>query len=194
MHLTALDPVHRYGVIYADPPWSFRDKAAAGQRGAGFKYPLMPDNEILALPVSNLAADNSALLMWCPSSRLDFGLEVIEAWGFRFKTIAFTWAKLTRNGHRWNFGMGHWTRNQVEHVLLGIKGKPKRADAGVRQLFEAPVREHSRKPAGIRGQIETLFGDVPRIELFAREQTPGWDAWGNQSKLFDSPQQQLFTR
>jgi N6-adenosine-specific RNA methylase IME4 len=101
---------------------------------------------------------------------------VMRAWGFTYKTVAFVWTKVTGEGSH-AIGMGHWTRANAEFVLLGTRGRPKRASASVRQIVEAPRADHSAKPAQVRGAIEELIHGR-RIELFARERVPGWDAWG----------------
>lgn len=171
----------KYSLIYADPPWSYRDKANAGKRGAGHKYPTMGDLDIEAMGgwVYNLAADDCALAMWATFPRIDAALEVMASWGFKYKTVAFTWVKTTKTGKPF-WGMGNWTRANAEVCLLGIRGRPKRVSAAVHSVITAPVREHSRKPDEARDRLVQLLGDVPRIELFARQRAPGWDAWGNQ--------------
>ncbi len=178
-----------YGLIYADPPWTYNDKCHAGERGAGYKYDLMTLEEIKGLRpmIDSLAAPDCLLAMWwVPPQPLE-ALEVVKAWGFTFKTMkGFTWHKLTKNG-RDHFGMGNWTRANTEDCLFAVRGKPKRADAAVRQIITAPKREHSRKPDEARTGLEKLLGDVPRIELFARQSFPGWDAWGNQVPAAEGP-------
>ena len=107
-------------------------------------------------------------------------LKVIEAWGFTYKSIAFQWVKQNRSGNGYFFGLGRWTRGNTEPCLLAVKGKPKRISAGVGQLVFSPLRKHSQKPDEVRDRIVELMGDLPRIELFARETAPGWDSWGNE--------------
>ena len=107
-------------------------------------------------------------------------LDVIEAWGFTYKTVAFCWVKQNRRGEGLFMGLGNWTRSNAEVCLLAIKGKPKRINATVRSIVVAPVENHSKKPEEIRTRIVELMGDLPRIELFARQTAPGWDAWGNE--------------
>jgi N6-adenosine-specific RNA methylase IME4 len=91
----------------------------------------------------------------------------------------FDWVKMTKSNKLF-FGMGFWTRQGLENCLIAIKGKPKRIDAGIRAVILAPAEEHSKKPDEARKRIVKLMGDLPRIELFARESTPGWDVWGNE--------------
>lgn len=170
----------KYSLIYADPPWMYRDKCHSGQRGAGYKYPCMGLQEICALPVSSIAADDCLLAMWWVPPMPVEALQVVAAWGFTVKTMCgFTWHKLTKNGST-HFGMGNWTRANAENVLFAVRGKPKRVDAGVSMMVTSRVGMHSAKPGEIRDRLVRLMGDVPRVELFARSVTPGWDVWGNQ--------------
>ena len=168
-----------YSVIYGDPPWTYRDKAVAGERGASFKYPVMTLEEIKALPVASIAAPDSLLFLWSTCPQIPSALQVVDAWGFTFKTVAFVWVKATASGLLC-WGMGSWTRANAEVVLLGSRGHPKRCSASVHQILTSERRAHSQKPDEIRGRIVQLCGDVPRIELFAREKMAGWDTWGNE--------------
>lgn len=170
----------RYTLIYADPPWQYRDKASAGKRGACHKYPVMTLEAIKALPVQQIAADDCLLAMWWVPPMPREALDVVSAWGFTLKTMCgFTWHKKTVNGKD-AFGMGNWTRANAESCLFAIRGKPKRVCAGVSQMIVAQVGRHSEKPAIVRDRLLTLLGDVPRVELFARATSPGWDVWGNE--------------
>lgn len=181
-----LDDLHgqRFSIIYADPPWAFQTYRKGGtSRSAEMHYPCMDLASIKAMPVAELAAEDCCLFMWASDPMLPQALEVMAAWGFTFKTVAFTWAKTTARGN-WHFGGGYWTRCNPEMVLLGTRGAPKRASASVRQLVVAPVREHSRKPDDVRDRIVALCGDVPRLELFARSAAPGWTSWGNEVGRF----------
>lgn len=170
----------KYQIIYADPPWSYKDKAAAGKRGASFKYPVMSIEDIKKLPIKDLAADDCALFMWVTMPKLNEVFSVIEAWGFEYKTVAFTWVKKNKKSDSWFWGMGRWTRANAELCLLATKGKPKRVSAGVHSILDDPVMRHSQKPDSARQRIVELMGDIPRIELFAREKVEGWDSWGNE--------------
>lgn len=174
-------PAKKYQVIYADPPWTYRDKADSGQRGAGHKYPCMELSDLLQLPIKSLAADDCVLFMWHVPVMPMEALKVLEAWGFRLVTMkGFTWHKTNPKAGTSFLGMGNWTRANTEDCLIAVRGKPKRIDASVRQFIESPHRGHSRKPDEVRDRIVQLIGDVPRIELFARHHAPGWDAWGNE--------------
>lgn len=119
--------------------------------------------------------------MWAAYPKMQEALDLIEAWGFKYKSIAFQWIKQNRSGNGYFFGLGRWTRGNTEPCLIAIKGKPKRISAGVGQLVFSPLRRHSQKPAEVRDKIVELMGDLPRIELFAREAAPGWDVWGNEA-------------
>lgn len=172
----------KYQIIYADPPWTYRDKALAGNRGAGCKYDLMSIEEICNLPVGGVADDNCILFMWVTMPKLDECLQVIKAWGFTYKTVAFTWVKRNRIAKppSWFWGMGRWTRANAELCLLATKGQPKRISASVSSIVESPIEGHSKKPDEVRKRILQLVGNLPRLELFARERTDGWDVFGNE--------------
>lgn len=177
-------PNATFDIIYADPPWHFQAwSRAMGRRTAESHYRTLSMEDLCALPVQNVCADNCALFLWVPSSLLDDGLRLMEAWGFYFKTVAFVWVKRTRTGLPF-WGMGHWTRTGAEVCLMGVRGSPKRVAKNVHQVVESEVREHSRKPDDVRDRIVRLMGDLPRLELFAREQAPGWVAWGDEVGVF----------
>ena len=107
-------------------------------------------------------------------------LEVIKRWGFKYKTVAFTWIKENKKSDGYFTGMGYYTRCNPEQCLLATKGKPKRISKSVRQLIVSRLEQHSKKPDDIRNRIVKLCGDLPRIELFARQRVEGWDCWGNE--------------
>lgn len=170
----------KYQIIYADPPWSFETYSDKGKgRSAENHYPAMSIADICALRVADIAAEDSVLFLWVNGPRLFQAQDVINAWGFTFKSHAFTWVKTGKNGKR-PIGCGYWTRANPEICLLATRGKPQRIDAGILNLIEAPRREHSRKPDEVRERIVRLVGDLPRIELFARQKVLGWDVWGDQ--------------
>jgi N6-adenosine-specific RNA methylase IME4 len=173
----------KYKLIYADPPWSYRDKAKDGNRGVDFKYPTMTIPDICRLPVWDMADPDSCLLAmwWVPTQPLE-ALKVVEAWGFRLMTMkGFTWHKTNKHKGNNALGMGHMTRANSEDCLFAVRGKlPERLDASISQHITAPRMEHSAKPSIIRDKLVKLLGDVPRIELFARESAEGWGCWGNE--------------
>ncbi|HVY86223.1 MAG TPA: MT-A70 family methyltransferase [Caulobacterales bacterium] len=198
-----------YGAILADPPWRFetwsdagRGRSPDGQSRAAQRrnspenhYPTMTLDELKAMPVGALAAKDCVLIMWFVDSHLPQALELGAAWGFTYRTMGFTWAKLRNEGstrdllhdepaHKlFPIGTGYWLRANPENSLLFTRGEPKRKHADVRRLIVAPRREHSRKPDDSRKRMERLV-EGPYLELFAREAAPGWDAWGNQTERF----------
>ncbi len=175
----------RYRVVYADPPWTFATYSAKGRgRCADAHYDVMGLDGLKALPVAEWAEDDAILLMWATDPLLPQAFALIEAWGFKYKTVGFYWAKLNRSGAGYFTGLGYWTRANVEQCLLATRGKPKRKAKDVARLVVAPRREHSRKPDEVYGRIERL-ADGPYLEMFARNARPGWHGWGNQLGLFD---------
>jgi N6-adenosine-specific RNA methylase IME4 len=179
-------PMFGFDIIHADPPWGFDNWSEKGEdRNPNQHYDTMPWEEIAALPVGELASGNCACFLWAIDPLLDKAFEALRRWGFRYVTVAFTWAKLNPSGEGYAMGTGYYTRANPEICLLGVTGKMPRMDAGVRQLVVEPRREHSRKPDRIADDIVRLFGDRRRIELFARTARPGWAAWGNQVDKFE---------
>jgi len=122
--------------------------------------------------------------LWVTYPLLHEGIETLKRWGFKYTTVAFTWIKTNKNNGQPFVGLGNWTRANAEICLLGFKGKFKRRSNKVRQVILSPLREHSRKPDEIRDKIVELMGDLPRIELFARQKVNGWDCWGNETDKF----------
>ena len=170
--------MRKFNIIYADPAWKYNNK---GGRSAAEKfYPTMNIEEICALPVADIAAKDSALFLWATFPMLPEALRVIDAWGYTFKSVAFVWLKQNRKAKSWFYGMGFWTRSNVEICLLATRGKPQRQDKGIHQLIISPIEAHSKKPDVVREKIVRLMGDIPRVELFARQATPGWNVWGNE--------------
>lgn len=143
-------------------------------------YPTMDIKDICALPVADIAAKDSALFLWATFPMLPEALRVIEAWGFKFKTVAFVWLKKNKKADSWFYGLGFWTRSNAEICLLATRGKPKRQDNSIHQFIISPLEGHSKKPDEARDKIVTLMGDLPRVELFARQTPPRWDVWGNE--------------
>ncbi len=158
----------------------YRDKAADGNRGAGFKYPVMNVLDICRLPVWDLAAEDCLLAMWWVPTQPVEALKVVEAWGFKLMTMkGFTGHKTNKHKGNSAIGMGHMTRANSEDCLFAVRGKlPARMDASICQHVTAPRPENSRKPDVIREKLVQLLGDVPRIELFARQSSHGFDVWG----------------
>lgn len=189
-------PDKKYKIIYADPPWTYDDKLTGGKVWGGLDkhYPQMTNEELKALPINQIMDDDCILFMWCTWPKIKDGLDVIESWGFEYKTAAFVWFK-TFNG-RTHRGMGRWTRSNSEYVLLARKNKVSRKSARISQIIQSiedfdfmpetikqEIMGHSKKPDTVRKKIIELVGDLPRIELFARTKVHGWDVWGNDEKL-----------
>ena len=169
----------KYQIIYADPPWRYRQKNVQG--AAENHYPTMSLEELCSLPIKELAASDCTLFLWATFPQLQEAIHLIRAWGFSFKTAAFVWVKLNRKAKSLFMGLGHWTRANAEICLLATKGHPKRQARNVHQIIISHIEEHSKKPDEVRQRIEALMGDLPRIELFARQHPPGWDVWGNEA-------------
>ena len=169
-----------YKIIYADPPWYFKSYSKKGEnRNATKHYPCMVFDDLCNLPVGDIADLDCVLFLWVTDPFLERSLELIKRWNFSYKTVAFTWVKENRSEGYFT-GLGYWTRANPESCLLATKGHPKRISRSVRQLVVKVRQEHSKKPDCVRDRIVQLMGDLPRIELFARQKTPGWDVWGNE--------------
>ena len=191
--LSAAD--RRWSILYADPPWQFRTWGDKGQDRAPEKhYATMAIEDIMALPVADVAARDAALFLWVYQPMLPEAMRLIEAWGFEPKTVAFVWVKTNGNDAQgrlfWDQaecrkGLGYWTRAGTEQVWLATRGKAfERLDKGVGQTVFASPREHSRKPDAIPHLITRLAGDLPRLEMFGRTERPGWDVFGNEVGKF----------
>ena len=191
-----------YSIIYADPPWSYTRSIGNGvlkRKSGEVYYPSMSVSalEALGYHIRRISRKNSALILWATMPCLPDAIRVMESWGFKYKTCWATWVKTNKAGDKPFFGVGYYTRSNAELCLLGVKGKI----ASFKKLVEGEVRdgnpnalgsicieqprEHSRKPATVRNNIVTFFGDVPRLELFAREKSPGWSVLGNQSDKYN---------
>lgn len=172
----------RYSIIYADPPWSFKTYSDKGKgRSAERHYQTMRKEDIQRLPIKSIAAKNSVLFLWVTAPCLIEGIELITAWGFTYKTVAFTWVKQNKKSDSIFTGMGYYTRSNAEYCLLATRGKVlERKSHSVSSVVLSHIERHSKKPNEVRERIVRLLGDLPRIELFAREQANGWDCWGNE--------------
>lgn len=167
----------KYNIIYADPPWQYWE---GGQKNQSLHYRTMAIDEICALPVQRIADDNCILFLWVTYPILPQAFDIITAWGFKYSTAGFVWVKRNKRVDSPFFGCGGWTRANSELCLIATKGSVLRLDAGISQVIDTPVEEHSRKPAIVRDLIVRLAGELPRIELFSREGVPGWDRWGDE--------------
>ena len=181
----------QYRVILADPPWQYRAFTPGTKTKrigrvnvspVAVQYDTLTVPQLGALPVSDLAEEDAALFLWATPPCLVEAIDLIRAWGFTYRTVAFNWVKLTRSGKPC-IGLGHYTRANAEMCLLGIRGAMPVKDRAVRQVILSSRREHSRKPDEQYERIMRLF-DGPYLELFARQQWPGWDVWGDQAGKF----------
>ena len=173
--------MNKYNIIYADPPWTFKTYSNKGKgRSPEQHYACMTIEDIKNLPIQNIADDNCVLFIWVTFPLLKEGLEVIESWGFTYKTCAFNWVKRNKKSPSWFWGMGYWTRSNSELCLLATKGKPKKISSSVHQVVDTHIEKHSKKPNVVKERIVQLVGDLPRVELFARQSTEGWHIWGNE--------------
>lgn len=187
-------PAGPFEVILADPPWHFQNYSHGDKThgAASAHYNTMTMKEIAALPVSQMAWKDAALFLWVVQPMLPEALELIEAWGFKFKTVAFAWVKIKGGQHRLFYtgedvrmGLGYHTRAGMEQCWLATRGNGyERLSKGEAQVIFSPLREHSRKPPEIHESIERLVGNVPKVELFARAPREGWVTWGNETTKF----------
>lgn len=182
-------PNKKFDVIYADPPWDYNgklqfDKSSTDAEridlskkifisSAAFKYPTLKTNELMKLPVQDIAKDDCLLFMWTSNPHLAQAIELGEVWGFEYKTVAFVWDKMNHNP-------GQYTLSNCELCLVFKRGRiPKpRGARNIKQLVRSPRKEHSEKPIEVIQAIEKMFPSHTRIELFARRKAEGWSAWG----------------
>lgn len=175
----------KYSIIYADPPWKYKVWSKSSGTATSH-YQTLEKEEIQKLPIKKICEKNCVLFLWVTAPCIQDGLEVIEKWGFKYKTFGFTWIKQNKKSDTIFMGMGNYTRSNAEICLLATKGKPlPRLSRSVHQVVISRIREHSRKPDEVRERITELFGDLPRIELFSRQTYLGWDCWGNQVSYFN---------
>lgn len=186
----------KYNIIYADPAWSYskgvfqkwRPINNGADRMINDFYPTMSIEEMKKLPINEIADKDCALFMWFTYSHLPQAIELCKAWGFKYKTVAFVWLKLSNKGNLLS-NIGAWTMGNTEAVLIATRGNmlqhKKRNDIKQIVMPNTELRlkgldRHSRKPKEVRERIELLFPEVPKVELFARQNVNGWDAWGNE--------------
>jgi N6-adenosine-specific RNA methylase IME4 len=200
-------PDKTFSVVLADPPWSYNTWKSQKSRTADSKYPVLPLQDIKAMPMQSILADNAAVFLWVTAPMLNVQLDVLKSWGLRYVTVAFTWVKLGRKPldvaksqaermagnpiayagaspampHKLHMGLGHYTRANAEFCILGLKGKMPVSSRSVHQILLAPLREHSRKPDEQWSRIDDLYPDGDRVELFARPSVTRpshWHTWG----------------
>ena len=173
----------KYNIIYADPPWKYNsrnNKKTKFGGGCDGHYKTLSKEEIWNLPIDKISDDNCYLFLWVTFPKLLKGIETIKQWGFTYKTLGFSWIKTNKNNNKPFFGVGYYTKSNCEICLLATKGKVKPVSNFVSSVVIKPRYEHSKKPDCVRDRIVELCGDLPRIELFARQRTEGWDVWGNE--------------
>lgn len=171
----------KYNIIYADPPWRYKENWGNGSNE--HTYLTMSVDEIKALPVKTVTDESAHLYLWVTNPFMKEGLEICESWGFTYKTL-LTWVKTYRTGEP-EMGMGYYFRSATEHIIFGVKGKMKIQNKITKNIFNYinPQKlgfTHSKKPDDVRNLIVSWSGDLPRVELFARNSTSGWDVWGNE--------------
>lgn len=182
-------PLKKYDIIYADPPWDYSgkmqfDNSSKGVEeinldknifisAANFKYPTLKTEELMKIPIKKIAKDNCLLFMWATNPHLAQGIELGEAWGFKYRTVAFVWDKMTHNP-------GHYTLSYCELCLVFKRGRipSPRGSRNVKQLVKVKRGKHSEKPNEVRKRIEKMFPTQEKIELFARKKPERWDVWG----------------
>jgi len=174
-------PKEKFDVIYADPPWKYNKKLNKKGRDVALHYPVMNLELIKSLPVEKISKDNSILFLWVTFPKMDEGIELIESWGFKYKTLGFNWIKKNKKSDSLFWGLGYYTRSNPEVCLIGTKGSPDIKDNGVHSVIMSKIEKHSKKPQEARHKIERLMGKkTNKIELFAREKVEGWTVWGNE--------------
>ena len=187
-------PNKKYHIIYADPPWKFSSKHYIDGKFVDLNYVTQKKNWIKNLPIDKISQEDCALFLWSTDAHLKEAIEVMESWGFKYVTVAFIWEKITSTGKTCT-SIGTWTLKSYEMCLFGTKGKmlKYKKTNNVHQKILAFRKAHSEKPNEARKRIVALFGDLPRIELFARQKTNGWDVWGNEiDKFSQETQMELF--
>lgn len=210
-----IQPGYGYELLYADPPWQYRDKANAGERGAGHKYDTLSLAELKVMrpEIDSIAYPDCALALWATAPMMREANAVLDAWGFKYSTVLMTWIKTVAVAERLQKvakslgvtfealvaalaeqgltvmrpkkGMGNWTRGNAEFLLLGTRGKVERINKGVGSVVISEPREHSRKPDEARDRLIQLFGNIASLEMFSRESAPGWHCWGLEVGKFD---------
>lgn len=182
-------PNKKYNIIYADPPWSYYNDSDAMINCTTVKgirrppYNVLGTDSIKKIPIYDISDDKCFLFIWTTDYHLEKCIEVIKAWGFKYKTIGFAWSKRNKNGKPIKFCGAYTLKSGIELCLLATKGnnlKKLIKKFNVESYIESERQEHSKKPDEIRDRIIDLVGDLPRIELFARQKTNGWDVWGNE--------------
>lgn len=174
----------KYNIIYADPAWEYGDVSdyRIMHGGVAKHYKTMKIEDIKKLPINNIADNDCILFLWVTFPILDKAFEVIKSWGFKYKTIGFTWIKLNKRNKKPFFGIGYWTKSNAEICLIATKGSPGKFKISnkVSSVILSLASSGFCECLLLSERITELLGDRPRIELFARNNSPGWDIWGNE--------------
>ena len=178
----------KYNIIYCDPPWSYYNDSDASPNcttTVGMRRPpynVLGSKTIMSLPVKNITKKDAVLFIWTTDYHLEKCLHIINEWGFEYKTVGFSWLKLNKQNQPVTFMGAYTMKSGIELCLLATKGDIHKLvkRKNVRALIKSPRQKHSEKPNEVRQRIVDLFGDLPRIELFARKKYEGWDCWGNE--------------
>jgi len=174
----------KYNIIYADPPWNYHNTKNLDGEFWGIAerhYPTMNLKEIKQLSVNCISDVDCYLFLWVTAPFMEKSFDIINSWGFSYSTIAFVWVKMKNDMSKVRRdGLGKYTISNAEYCLISKCGKYWRKAKNVHQIIQTPRLGHSKKPDIVRDKIVDLCGDLPRIELFAREKHEGWDVWGNE--------------
>lgn len=177
----------KYQIIYADPPWAYNSKRSNyidNSSGETIRhYDTLTIEELKSMPIGDIIDKNCMLFLWATFPQMQEALDLIKSWGFVYKTVAFSWVKTTKDGTNLLLELVIIQEIMLKYCLLGVKGKPLKQVGNMSSVVISPREEHSKKPDLVREKIVELCGDVPRIELFARKQTKGWDTWGNEVEI-----------
>lgn len=180
--------LEKFGTILADPPWKFQNRTGkvAPEHKRLYRYDTMSNEDIIAMPVKEIALDMSHLYLWVPNALVETGLQVMRAWGFEYKTMLI-WYKIRKDGGPDRRGVGFYFRNVTEIILFGVRGSLRTGKQGRSQenIILSQKRGHSRKPDEIFPIIEAC-SPGPYLELFARQKRKGWGSWGNETEKFDN--------
>lgn len=175
----------KFGVIYMDPPWPESGTNPVGVKtsriGARAVFPVMNAKSILSMRVQDVAADSCVLFLWCTPRHVPLAVECFNAWGFRWATTGFVWVKMQKDGITPKFGLGSYTRGSTELCFIGARGTGTLpAVKNVRQVIQTVPGEFAEKPEEVRKEIERMYPDRNRLEMFARRNAKGWTTTGNQ--------------
>lgn len=172
----------KYSILLLDPPWSYKSRSyhkSKHRGGAIGHYPLLSYKDLWDLEPAAISTDNAVMFLWATYPLMSEQIDLMNHWGFTYKTAAFTWIKFNKKANSLFFGVGRYTRSNPEVVLLGVRGESLEiADKSVSSVVTARIGKHSEKPDEVRRRIERLYPNLPKIELFATKRVEGWDTYG----------------